>query len=54
MTLARTYGLTSYDVAYLELAIRESASLATLDKALIKAAQKADVKIYLRKEKTLQ
>lgn len=54
MTLARIYDLSSYDAAYLELAVRKSASLATLDKALIKAARKAGVEIYLKEEKTLQ
>jgi predicted nucleic acid-binding protein len=39
ISLARTYGLTSYDAAYLELAIRENLVLATLDAALHKAAQ---------------
>jgi predicted nucleic acid-binding protein len=34
--LARTHGLTFYDAAYLELALREG-QIATLDKALLKA-----------------
>jgi len=46
--LARIYRLSSYDAAYLELAIREGLPLATLDKNLIKAAKKTDVAIYLR------
>lgn len=45
--LSRAYNLTSYDAAYLELAIREGLALATLDKNLIKAAKKANVAIYL-------
>ncbi|MEL6711448.1 MAG: type II toxin-antitoxin system VapC family toxin [Pseudomonadota bacterium] len=45
--LARTYHLSSYDAAYLELAIREKLLLATLDKNLIKAAGKAGVGLYL-------
>lgn len=36
--LARTYGLTFYDAIYLELALRHSANLATLDGALSRAA----------------
>ncbi len=37
--LAKRYGLTTYDAAYLELAIREDGVLATLDQALAKAAR---------------
>ena len=36
--LARTHGLTIYDAMYLELAKRQSAELATLDRALGRAA----------------
>jgi predicted nucleic acid-binding protein len=45
--LARIYKLSSYDAAYLELAIREDLPLATLDRDLRKAAKKAEVEIYL-------
>jgi len=48
LTLARAYKLSSYDAAYLELAIREALPLATLDKNLVKAAIKADIEIHLR------
>jgi predicted nucleic acid-binding protein len=41
--LARLYGLTAYDAAYLELALREGLSLATLDGPLRNAASKAGV-----------
>jgi predicted nucleic acid-binding protein len=41
--LARNYGLTVYDASYLELALRESLPLATLDKALRTAAEAAGV-----------
>ena len=41
--LARRYQLTVYDAVYLELAKRESAPLATLDKSLRVAAAKAGV-----------
>lgn len=40
LTLARRYGLSVYDAAYLELAIRESLPLATLDQALAKVARR--------------
>ena len=43
--LARQYGLTVYDAAYLELALRRGAALATADAALAKAAKKAAVEI---------
>ena len=48
MALARSYNLSSYDTAYLELAARNSVRLATLDKSLAKAARKAGVGIYLK------
>lgn len=47
IALARAYNLSSYDAAYLELAIREGLPLATLDKDLLKAAKKAGVEFYL-------
>lgn len=50
MALARAYKLSSYDAAYLELAIREGFPLATLDQQLLKAARKADVEIYLKEQ----
>lgn len=37
--LAHEHGLSAYDAAYLELAIRKSASLATLDRKLSTAAR---------------
>jgi predicted nucleic acid-binding protein len=39
LRLARDYRLSIYDAAYLELALRESIPLATLDSALISAAR---------------
>jgi predicted nucleic acid-binding protein len=45
MALARQYALTSYDAAYLELAMRRRAALATTDRALAKAATAAGVLI---------
>ena len=41
--LAREHGLTAYDAAYLDLAIRERAALATLDDDLRAAARRAGV-----------
>lgn len=45
--LAREYGLTAYDAAYLELAMRLGAPLATSDRQLAEAAHKAGVDIHL-------
>ena len=39
LNLARTTSLTTYDASYLELAMRHGVPLATLDKALIRAAR---------------
>lgn len=46
LPLARQYSLSAYDAAYLELSIRHSAPLATLDGKLQRAAQKAGVMIF--------
>jgi predicted nucleic acid-binding protein len=43
--LARQYGLTIYDAAYLELAMRRGATLATSDAELARAAKKAGVSL---------
>lgn len=43
LPLARTYRLTAYDAAYLELAMRERLPLATLDNELRRAARDAGV-----------
>lgn len=43
--LARRHHLTSYDAAYLELAIREGAGLATLDQRLSRAALAEGVRL---------
>jgi predicted nucleic acid-binding protein len=42
-TLALRYGLTCYDAAYLDLGLRTGFPIATLDKALIRAMQAAEV-----------
>ncbi len=41
LTLARAEGLTTYDAAYLELAMRKGLALATRDRALAAAAMRA-------------
>jgi predicted nucleic acid-binding protein len=46
LAIAREHGLSAYDAAYLELAIRADAPLATLDKALRAAARMAGVTVY--------
>jgi predicted nucleic acid-binding protein len=46
-TLARTHSLTSYDAAYLELALRLGLPLATLDEPLRAAARNTGVPLYL-------
>lgn len=43
-SLGREHGLSAYDAAYLELAARRQLGLATLDKALAKAARSAGVR----------
>jgi len=44
--LALAYRLTGYDAAYLELALRKRLPLASLDKALNKAAVAAGVALF--------
>ena len=46
LPLAREYGLSAYDAAYLELALRHDAPLATLDARLRKAALKAGIRTF--------
>lgn len=45
--LAESHGLTTYDAAYLELALRLGLPVATLDHALRAACAKAGVKVLL-------
>ncbi|TAN40396.1 MAG: PIN domain-containing protein [Nitrospirae bacterium] len=45
LPLAREYGLSAYDTAYLDVAIRHRAPLATLDAGLAKASLKAGVEL---------
>ena len=44
--LAETYGLTTYEAAYLELALRLDAPLATVDADLARAARAAKVRLF--------
>ena len=43
LRIARTHGLTSYDAAYLELAMRRGLPLASRDKELCRAARETGV-----------
>jgi predicted nucleic acid-binding protein len=46
LPLARAYNLSAYDAAYLDVAVRQAAPLATLDRALQKAGRSAGLKIF--------
>lgn len=46
LALATETGLSAYDAAYLDLAIREGLPLATLDKAMKKAAKRTGVEFF--------
>ena len=46
LPLAREYDLSAYDVAYLDVAVRQGAPLATLDSTLEKAGRSAGIKIF--------
>jgi predicted nucleic acid-binding protein len=43
---AMRYGLTAYDAAYVDLALREKLTLATLDTAMRRAAEQAGVTVF--------
>lgn len=45
LSLARDYGLSSYDASYLELSMRHGISLATGDQSLRKAAEKCGIRL---------
>lgn len=47
LDLARQFGLTAYDAAYLELAMRLDLPISTLDQSLIKAAKSSGVTLYI-------
>ena len=46
LPIAREYGLSAYDAAYLDAAVRYGMPLATLDSALQKADRKAGIEIF--------
>lgn len=46
LALASDHDLTSYDAAYIELALRRDAMFATLDRSLGDAATKAGVRLF--------
>ena len=46
LSVAREHGLSAYDAAYLELALREGFPLATLDAPLRNAARRAGVEVF--------
>lgn len=46
LSCGRRFGLTSYDAAYLDLAMRTGAPLATSDRALRKACRAAGAKLF--------
>jgi predicted nucleic acid-binding protein len=46
LPLAREYGLSAYDAAYLDVAIRHGAPLATLDSKLQRSGEKAGIEIF--------
>lgn len=48
LQVARRYGLSAYDASYLDIALREGLTLATLDDDLRKAARKAGVQQFGR------
>ena len=45
LALAREYGLSAYDAAYLELALRKSCGIATFDKKLAAASVRAGLSL---------
>lgn len=46
LPLGREHGLSAYDAAYLDVAMRHGAPLATLDRSLRKAGRKSGVEIF--------
>ena len=46
LPLARAYSLSAYEAAYVDVAVRQGAPLATLDRALQKAGRSAGLKIF--------
>ena len=48
LALARQWGLSAYDAAYLEVAVRRQLAIASLDNRLVNAATGADVPLVGR------
>ena len=46
LDLGRRYNLTAYDASYLDLSIRQGATLATFDRRLAEAARAAGVRVF--------
>ena len=46
LEIATSFGLTSYDASYLELALRNSLPVATMDRKLTAAARKLNVDLF--------
>jgi predicted nucleic acid-binding protein len=46
LPLAREYDLSTYNAAYLDVAVRQGAPLAALDSTLEKAGRSAGIKIF--------
>jgi len=46
LALGRSHNLSSYDTAYLELAMRQGIPIATLDQRLLEAARQVDIPIF--------
>jgi predicted nucleic acid-binding protein len=45
LEISRTYTISSYDAAYIEVALRKNLPIATLDRKLMQVAEKAGIKI---------
>ena len=45
LTLGRATTISSYDAAYLELAMRQGLPIATLDQKMLKSAKRADIPV---------
>ena len=46
LATGREFALSSYDVSYLELAMRQGSALATRDKALVRACKRGGVRLF--------
>ena len=46
LAIGRSYNLSSYDTAYLELAVRQGIPIATLDQKLLEAAKQIDIPAF--------